>query len=134
LEKDKSPLADIWDSVIYGDDRWLSITYVDKGRLLFEYQTALNRRAMSRAFESEIDGVKCLCLNQTGNSMVFGDEIKHYPMVCLFYYDGKAHLWKYSLYSDEETGVDVEKIATAHGGGGHVHASGFHTDEPIILN
>jgi nanoRNase/pAp phosphatase (c-di-AMP/oligoRNAs hydrolase) len=64
--------------------------------------------------------------------MVFGDEIKQYPMVCLFYYDGRAHLWKYSLYSDAETGADVEKIATAHGGGGHIHASGFHSDELIL--
>ena len=134
LEKDKNPLADIWDNVIYGDERWLSRTYIEPGRLLFDYQESLNRRAMSRAFESEIDGVKCLCLNHTGNSMVFGDEIKQYPMVCLFYYDGKIHKWKYSFYSDETTGVDVEKVVKklSDSSGGHVHAAGAVVDKFIF--
>jgi len=132
LVPDKHPLNEIWDIVIYGDDRWLSQTYIDKGRIIYDYQTKVNERAMSRAFESEIDGVKCLCLNQTGNSMVFGDKIKEYPMVCLYYYDGKIKQWKYSLYSDETTGVDVSVICQNHGGGGHIHASGFNIPELIV--
>jgi oligoribonuclease NrnB/cAMP/cGMP phosphodiesterase (DHH superfamily) len=132
MESNKHPLSEIWDNVIYGDDRWLKQKFIDPGELLYQYQTKINERAMNRAFETEIDGVKCLCLKQPGNSMVFGDTIKEYPMVGLFYYDGKIKQWKYSLYSDEETGIDTAEISAKHGGGGHKNASGFNIPDYIL--
>lgn len=132
MESDKSPMSEIWDSVLYGDDRWLQSKYITTGEVLWKYQEGINGRAMSRAFETEINGVKCLALNQAGNSMVFGDKINEYPMVCLFYYDGVAKLWKYSFYSAEDGGIDVSTIAKTFGGGGHKHASGANTKELIF--
>ncbi len=43
--------------------------------------------------------------------------------VALFFYETETHLFKVSLRSREK--VDVSKIATYFGGGGHVRAAGF---------
>ena len=112
LLEDKHPMSDIWDSVIYGDERWLDKEYVQPGRIIQQYQERINERAIVRSFDIHLDGIKGLALNQPGgSSLTFGKWIKEYPFVCLFSYDGNAKLWKYSLYSDENNGVDVEKIA-----------------------
>lgn len=132
LVADKSPNNDIWDSVIYGDDRWLDQTYISNGRLLWDYQCAQNKRNLSHAFTATIGGHECLCLNAYGNSLIFGDLIKEFPMVCLYQYDGRSRKWKYSFYSDEETGIDVAAIAQSFGGGGHKHASGCMMSDLII--
>lgn len=136
MVSDKSPTSDVWDTLIYGDGRYLYTRFIEPGKQLFDYQESLNRRAMKRAFLGEFRGLEeqlGLFLNQTGASLVFGDSIKDYDFVCLFYYDGKAKLWKYSLYSHEEKGIDVEPIARRFGGGGHKHASGFQSTECIVI-
>lgn len=132
IVSDKSPTSDVWDTLIYGDDRYLYTRFIEPGKQLFDYQESLNRRAMKRAFETEINGVKCLALNQAGNSTVFGDKINEYPMVCLFYYNGTGKFWKYSFYSNEKTGIDVEELARSLGFGGHKHASGAQSKELIF--
>lgn len=132
-ENNKHPARDVWSNLLYGDFRWLQINYLQPGELLYNYQSAQNARNMSRAFTATIGGVdNVLCLNNTGNSMVFGDKINEHPAVCLFYYDGVIKKWRYSLYSANESDTDVSEIAKQFGGGGHFHASGFTHDACIL--
>lgn len=133
----KHPQNEVWDKILYGDMRWLQMTYLKPGELLYNYQEAQNKRNMARAFEVELPidlwhSVKLLCLNNTGNSFVFGDKINEYPAVCLFYYDGVIDAWRYSLYSAEESDCDVSSIARMYGGGGHEHAAGFTSSVNIL--
>ena len=132
MEKSKHPTSEVWANAIYGDIGYLEKEYISKGRILWGYQNSLNARNLSRAFETSINGIKCLALNSTGNSMVFGNKVAEYPFVVLFYYDGVNKLWKYSFYSDETSGVDVSEIAKTFDGGGHVHASGCHSKKFIF--
>jgi len=138
MVKDKSPASEVWDPIVtpsgIRDTELLYSAYVDPGRVIFDYQTTKNEKDLSRGFEYELDGVKCLCVNTTGNSFVFGDKIHEYPMACLFYHTGSN--WHYSLYSSEtsDDAQDVSIIAENHGGGGHKHAAGFISEKFIFEN
>lgn len=133
MEADKSPCnGDLWASLIYGNNERISSSYVIDGKKLWTYQTSINMKTLSNAFETVFEdfypGKKCLCLNNPyGNSRVFEEKFNEYPLVCKFHYNGKIGKWKYSFYSSEKNpeAVDVSIIATAYGGGGHEHASGF---------
>ena len=79
-------------------------------------------------YESSIDGIKAYVVNSEGNSWIFGDLIKQYPICAIFTFDGRRY--KYSIYSDGQ--VDCSKVAANHGGGGHPGASGFESTELIF--
>ncbi len=81
------------------------------------------------AYESRIEGIKCLVVNRSCNSLVFGELIKKYPMVAIWAFDGERY--KYSIYSDKSD-IDCSKIAERYGGGGHKKASGFVSDKMIL--
>lgn len=134
MEEDKTPTAKVWDNLIYSSNSRETYAYVNNGKLLWDYQTIQNNRNMENAFESNVFGVKCLCLNGYGNSRIFGDRFDEYPMVCRFNYDGSINKWKYSLYSSEKysESADVSVIAKSYGGGGHRHAAAFMADEFIF--
>ena len=77
----------------------------------------------------EHGGYKCFCLNRKGNSLMFGDKVKEYDAVIPFYYvDGK---WKYSMFTAKDN-VDCEAVAKSYGGGGHLKAAGWVTDNLIF--
>ena len=125
METDKNPCNELWHLLIYGSDARV-YEYVNKGKILWSYQEGINEKMLRNAFEYEIDGHKCLCLNTPyGNSRVFNDKFDEYPMVCKFSYTG-LHTWRYSFYSSEKhpDSVDVSVIAKKLGGGGHKHAAG----------
>lgn len=126
-EEDKHPNSDIWNDLIYSSSQRKTFEYTNKGKIIIDYQTAIDKVNLEKAFESEVLNHKCLCLNTAnGNSSIFGDKIHEYPMVCRFSYDGSLHMWRYSFYSSEKYSdwVDVELIARELGGGGHEHAAG----------
>ena len=81
------------------------------------------------AYESRIEGLKCLVVNRRCDSLVFGELIKKYPVVAIWVFDGEKY--KYSIYSDKSD-VDCSKIAERYGGGGHKGASGFVSNKMIL--
>lgn len=126
MEQDIAPYKKIWDDLIYGSEIHV-YKYVNDGKLLWKYQESINMKNLSNAFEYELLGHKCLCLNSCyGNSRIFGEKYNEYPMVCKFGYDGKIHMWRYTFYSSEhrDDAVDVSTVAKEFGGGGHEHAAG----------
>jgi len=77
------------------------------------------------AFESEIDGHKCICANMARGYSEFFDSVEHlekYDIMVNFYMN-KDNLWNLTFYSSKEN-VDVSKIAAKFGGGGHKAAAG----------
>lgn len=135
MERDKTPTAKVWDNLIYSSNSRETYTYVNNGKLIWEYQSVQNEKNMRNAFESDVFGHKCLCLNGYGNSRIFGDKFDEYPMVCRFNYDGSIDKWRYSLYSSTQypdESVDVSVIAKEHGGGGHRNAAAFIAKEYLF--
>lgn len=77
----------------------------------------------------EYGGYKCFCLNRKGNSLMFGDKINEYDAVIPFFYqDGK---WKYSMFTVKDN-VDCSEVAKKFGGGGHLKAAGWTSDNLIF--
>lgn len=105
-------------------------TMFTKGKTIQEYVAKEYEQYRIRyAYESRLDGYKCLVVNRSCNSLIFGELIKNYPLVAIWAFDGEKY--KYSIYSDKED-VDCSKIAEKHGGGGHKGASGFVADAMIL--
>ncbi len=117
----------VWNKIIE-DDQSFYLDTVEKGKAVFQFVNkdySAFRRA--NAFESVIDGYRCICLNRISvNSRIFGDLIYDYDMAVIFGYKGKGK-WKVSFYTARDD-IDVSKIAERYGGGGHKHAGGAIVD------
>ena len=99
---------------------------VAKGEAILSWIKIRNFRLVrGMAFESSFQGYKCICANMPQGKSAFFDsvpQIEGYDFMVNFYMN-KDNLWNLSFYTAKE-GVDVSKIASIFGGGGHVKASG----------
>lgn len=101
-------------------------TIIERGLTVKRYLDEKYKQVCQEfGYESSIEGVKCYCVNSTGNSWVFGKLIDNYPMCALYTYNGKSESYTISLYTNESSDVDCSKIAEKFGGGGHPKAAGF---------
>lgn len=99
---------------------------VEKGEAILSWIKMRNYRLVrSIAFESEINGLKCICANMPqGYSDFFDsvDNIEDYDVRINFFMNNH-NKWNLSFYTYKE-GIDVSKLAASMGGGGHVKAAG----------
>jgi len=89
-----------------------------------------NRIELKSAFECTIPGYEqysvLACNSSTFSSLLFGDKINEYDILCVFRFTGDK--FKYSLYTANQD-IQVNKIAESFGGGGHPGAAGFNIPE-----
>jgi oligoribonuclease NrnB/cAMP/cGMP phosphodiesterase (DHH superfamily) len=108
----------------------------ENGECIVEYESQRNQTyAKSMIFQVEFEGHDAWAINKAlSNSKIFEtiENSDERPLWILFNY--KAGIWKYSLYSAPDSGIDVSKIAGKHGGGGHANAAGFQSDEYLLKN
>jgi oligoribonuclease NrnB/cAMP/cGMP phosphodiesterase (DHH superfamily) len=83
----------------------------------------------SFAYETEIEGLKCIAVNKKSNSWIFGKKYDEYPIVMPWVFNGEKYI--YSIFSSNPN-VDCSKIAEKYGGGGHKGAAGFVSDELLF--
>ena len=131
---DYEALDIIWNQLFraeYSASNGLLDKMIESGKAISKYvEKEYEQYRKAYAYESRIDGVKCLVVNRRCNSLIFGDLIKDYPIVAIWVFDGEKY--KYSIYSDKPD-IDCSKIAERYGGGGHKGASGF-VSEKMIFN
>lgn len=135
-EPDLSPEHKIWKELMTGGSAVLHM-YVEKGRMLRNFSQLCNNQILAKsAVETEIFGIRCLAVNHSfpiANSMMF-DEVKKihpYPLYMSWHFDGKRY--KYSIYTEDTSVVDCNAIAKRFGGGGHVGAAGFFSDQLLFV-
>lgn len=131
--KDHDALDIVWNKLIR-DNASIMKAYLnklfDRGKIISKYvKKEYEEYRKKYAYESRIDNYKCLVVNRSCNSLIFGDLIKEYPIVSIWAFDGEKY--KYSIYSDKPE-IDCSKIAEKFGGGGHKGASGFTSKELIL--
>ena len=106
---------------------------IEKGKTVLEYQKNFNESQCRNAFETELFGLRAICLNAGGfNSDLFKsiyDPQKHDIMVP-FQWNGNT--WSVSLYTTHDL-IDCSALAKGMGGGGHRKAAGFKTDDINFL-
>lgn len=127
-EKDDA-LDEVWVDLLEGTN--LKFTQlIHKGRIIKEYIDSTNTYYREHfAYETEIEGYKCLAVNWKTNSWVFGEEVNNYPIVMVYAFDGTY--FTYSIFSIDNS-VDCSKIAEKFGGGGHRGAAGFKSKELLF--
>ena len=128
---DSNPFSDTWRKLLNNPEKVSAVNAIcETGKVIKMYVDKTNKETLEAAsFETELAGHKCLAVNARGNSWVFGDKIKEYPLVCLFHYDKDKY--EYSIYTDSDS-IDCSKIAESLGGGGHPKASGFMSTKLIF--
>ena len=118
------PTDKIWSELIHGEINIHEM--VEKGRAILSYIRNRNfRLARAQAFESEFEGLRCICANiAQGYSEFYDslDNIKDYDVMINFFMN-KKNRWNLSFYTTKDD-VDVSKIAEKFGGGGHAKAAG----------
>ena len=99
---------------------------VERGKAILSYIRNRNYRlARAQAFVSEIDGYKCICANiPQGYSEFYDslDDVEDYDVMVNFFMN-KKNCWNLSFYTAKDD-IDVSKIASQFGGGGHAKAAG----------
>lgn len=118
----------IWGDLFEDDEGEAFLYVLDCGKAVVKYEEQSNEmRVKAAAFETELEGLRCIACNQMmTNSTLFDsiwDEDKYDAMIS---FGWRKNRWSVSLYS---TITDVSKIAVKFGGGGHKHACGFVCDE-----
>lgn len=99
---------------------------VEKGKAVMSWVRNRNYRLVrSMGFESEYDGMKCICSNMAQGQSEFFDTLENlgdYDFMVNFFMS-KRNLWNLTFYTYKNN-VDVSKIAAQFGGGGHTKAAG----------
>lgn len=118
------PTDKVWEDVINGTMDINSM--VEKGKAILSYIRNRNFRLVrAQAFESEYEGLRCICANMPQGYSEFYDSldnIKDYDVMINFFMN-KKNCWNLSFYTAKDN-VDVSKIAEKFGGGGHAKAAG----------
>ena len=131
LYLDNGELNEFWEKIL---NPFFIEDIIRKGTTIKNYiRFTADDELKARSYECKIGWLKGIALNMSGNSMVFGDLIKKYDIVCLWEYDGKNKKYVYSLYTDRDD-VDCTKIAQSYNknGGGHRKAAGFSSDYLVL--
>jgi oligoribonuclease NrnB/cAMP/cGMP phosphodiesterase (DHH superfamily) len=118
------PTDKVWSQLINSEVDIKS--WVEKGNAILSWVRHRNYRLVrGMAFESEYQGLKCICANMAqGQSEFFDslDNIKNYDFMVIFFMN-KKNSWNLTFYTAKDN-VDVSKIAMQFGGGGHAKAAG----------
>jgi len=137
----KEPTNISWWSQLFENDRDADNfqNIIRDGKTIIRYRNRLNSKLCEiQAFESELEGYKCLCINRAlCGSTVFDSlwDPDKYDIMIVFYTHGNG-TWSVSLYTNaNDDKVHVGNIAKQYGGGGHAGAAGFTCkDLPFNIN
>ena len=122
------PLETFWKTLIYDKkNKKLIEKIIKKGKSVKMYVTNQNRfYSDNYGYESELDGIKCFCINHKATHSIFGSKLKQYPLCVAYIFNGESFV--YSIYTSKKE-IDCSKIAAKFGGGGHHMAAGFKSNE-----
>lgn len=130
LDKYIQKLPVVWDKVFKNDTDFLG-RCIKNGRTILRYIEKENKKYVEQyCFETEINYIPALAVNKgLGNSQLFNSvwNTRKHPIAIAFVW--RKGNWTVSLYTTEETGIDVSEIAKSYGGGGHKCAAGFQCKE-----
>jgi len=99
---------------------------VEEGKRVLGWINARNYHLVrSMAFESKLEGLRCICANMPQGRSSFFDSVENlqdYDVMINFYMNKKRR-WNLSFYAVNKN-VDVSRLAAKFGGGGHKGAAG----------
>ncbi|MBR1825441.1 MAG: hypothetical protein IJ770_02535 [Alphaproteobacteria bacterium] len=129
------PTDKIWTQLINNEINIKEM--VEKGNAILSWVRHRNYRLVrGMAFESEYNGLKCICSNMAQGQSEFFDSLENnrdFDFMVNFFMN-KKNRWNLTFYTYKND-VDVSKIAAQFGGGGHAKAAGASslTELPAFL-
>lgn len=121
-------LDTIWHKLL--EDNPIQYQIIQDGEIIKSYiDRDNNSYRKNHAYETEIEGLKCLVVNRKTNSWIFGEKYNEYSIVMVWVFNGEKYI--YSIFSSNPN-VDCSKIAEKYGGGGHKGAAGFSSKELLF--
>ncbi|MFO1519491.1 MAG: DHHA1 domain-containing protein [bacterium] len=120
------PAGETWKKMIAGLSESEFKRLVDLGDAVIKSQQLRIKNGARFGFEVDFHGHRTLAVNWSLESSEMGEHIYKdldYEIALIFHYTGKH--WNFSLRSNK---VDVSRLASQHGGGGHAGAAGFRSD------
>ena len=126
------PTSQKWRCLFENPNAYMD--YIQDGDTILAYENQQNTAySKSMAFPVEFEGHKTWAINKALSNAKIFETIKDAdkrPLWLLF--NCRDGLWKYSLYSAPNSGIDVSQIAVKYGGGGHAGAAGFQSDKYLL--
>ena len=121
---------DYWQTLIESTEKLKPLS--KEGKAINRYRKQLIKSYKENVTISDVAGYKVPVVNCPPSiTSELLHELSHGHPFAVGYQDmGKTRGW--SLRSNEE-GIDVAKIASRYGGGGHLHAAGFSTKLPAAI-
>jgi oligoribonuclease NrnB/cAMP/cGMP phosphodiesterase (DHH superfamily) len=124
---DFSPASKEWDRFFVEDSRHAEHTMIQEGRIMVKFRDGWAKDLMDIGFQTRFEGHLCYALNlaRCGSDWFKSLDINGkfgYDIYMPFYFNGSY--FSVSMYTDNPV-IDVSKIASKYGGGGHKGASGF---------
>lgn len=114
-----------WQSLLSietGTDEWDRMVML--GKVIIGYQRSRNIITAKRAYRAIWKGLTFMVINQGEiNSGAFESLPKEDAMMC--FKQNRTGEWTVSLYGHDGSELDLSKLASEMGGGGHKHACGF---------
>lgn len=119
---DLNPITGDWENIIKDIS-----PYIEKGKVVDAYQRRFFKENHENLFMTEFEGQPTLVANThgRGNFVFLGHPDYDKAVIRMIYYR-TGDKFKFSIFSSK---VDVSKIATKYGGGGHPGAAGFMSDK-----
>jgi oligoribonuclease NrnB/cAMP/cGMP phosphodiesterase (DHH superfamily) len=118
------PTDKIWQMLINNEVNIKEM--VEKGNAILSWVRNRNYRLVrGMAFESEYNGLRCICSNMAQGQSEFFDSLdnqRDFDFMVNFFMN-KKNKWNLTFYTYKND-VDVSKIAAEFGGGGHAKAAG----------
>ncbi len=96
---------------------------VAEGRAILRYENELVGKIAAEAVLVSFQGLTVPAVQSAVLTSQVGERLSKGHPFCIIWHDRDGRRY-YSLRSTQE-GTDVGAIASAHGGGGHIHAAGF---------
>ena len=122
------PDSDLWNQFFDPETSEEYVGYiVDAGKNVVKFREKFCEESFNgKAFKIKFEGLDCYAIGLTGlGSFAFAGSLGDVQAGICFGYNGKR--WQYGMYS-EDPNVDVSKICSKYGGGGHKGAGGFSSD------
>lgn len=118
------PTDKIWTQIMNNEVNIKEM--VEKGNAILSWVRNRNYRLVrGMAFESEFQGLRCVCSNMAQGQSEFFDSLENvrdFDFMVNFFMN-KKNRWNLTFYTYKND-VDVSKIAAQFGGGGHAKAAG----------
>jgi uncharacterized protein len=140
--EDSKPVLSCLDQVAYEFDNWTNFdnelrfdkqAIISKGLTILSYQNKMINDHKKKVHRVTLGDYNVPAVNSSYspiNSELASQLSVGEPFGITYSYDGKH--WQVSLRNDgNETSVDVSKVATKFGGGGHRNASGINCEHPV---